>query len=306
MRRGRDARGDGSAACFPDGLPSTRLPPPASRRWHGAGSLPSLRGRMNTPSSWVALAACLALGSGVSALADAPEMFGCAVEGRLAAVKEDGSVVQERPPDETARLYVEHCDFVALGRFPAITAAEYDRETPATVVALFRPEEVLLGPQLAAARVRIAGDMLVEPGEAVSRATAEGVHRSDRLIQVRMHDAIVQDLRRLRGRSEAGTSGDLLGAMEENLRRLFYPRLARKIDRRTTAAHGGGGRPSRGTTFHQEGGAVQRNRTFLLGLDMNEGAEFDHLGATYTLVHWGDYADEVAHAIRARRPHAAR
>ena len=258
---------------------------------------------MKTTFSWVTLAFCLTSGGGVPAVAAEPEMFGCGVYARSAVMKRDGSLVWQDAPDEMARLY-EHCDFVALGRFSTITITEYDTKALYAVVALFEPEEVLLGPQLAGVRVRIPASMLVEPGEDVSRDVAEAVDLDHGYERVLLHDSILQDLGILR-RGDVHGRDRLLEALEEKTGRVLHPPQREPIDRRTAMKLGTGA--SAGTTFYQEGGAIRPDRTFLLGLDAQpEGGGAGRLNAIYALIHWGAYADEVARAIRVRRSRAAR
>ena len=117
----------------------------------------------------VALRALLAMLSVAPAVADAPEYFGCGAIGRTAEVQSDGSVVHEMSPARMARIYTEHCDLVAMGRFSAITITDYDEKRPENVKGHFLVDEVLHGPQLDGFRIRVDYWMLVQPGESVSR-----------------------------------------------------------------------------------------------------------------------------------------
>lgn len=76
----------------------------------------------------------------------------------------DGTVVQDVTPDETAQFYIAHCDYVAVGRFTAITVADYHRITSKTVEALFVADEILVGPELVTVRVRMLEACLCNRG----------------------------------------------------------------------------------------------------------------------------------------------
>ncbi len=245
------------------------------------------------------LQAMALLASGM-AWADVPEMFGCGAIGRLAVVETDGSITQKIAPEDMAQIYIEHCDFVALGRFSAITVIDYEKRSPSNVKALFATDEVLLGPELAGVRVSVAGGMLVQPGESVSRNTAKNVYNDDAVVQIDLTSAIIEDLRDLH-RNGARLTDERLATLEEKVGKLRRPRPGR-IDRRTELTIGHRNIAiGWGTTFYQEGGAVSPNTRFLLGLDVtqHDGPAYEQLSYSYMLLHWGDYAESVAGAIRA-------
>lgn len=230
--------------------------------------------------------------------ADAPEMYSCAVVGRAAVVRPDGTVLQETKPLDMARYY-RQCDFVATGRFSAVTIADYDMRSPEAVVAVFETEEVLVGAELAYVRVRVAGGMLVQPGETVSRETAGNVYENDELTRMRLHDTIVDDLRQLH-RQGAVLTDERLRSLEGMLGRLWLLRTAR-IDRATEMRFGTDGMfISAGTSFYHEGGAIDPDTLFLLGLDAvrHEGTAHEKLDGINALIHWGDFAAAVADVIR--------
>ena len=234
------------------------------------------------------------------ASAEVPEMYGCGVSERLAEVEADGTVDQRTAPADMARVYMEHCDFVALGRFEAVTIEDYDQVAPESVLALFVTDDVLIGQPLDAVRVEVYHSMLVEPGETVSRNTSRKAHQNEELERLEVHDAIVAQLADLH-RTQAPLSSELLSALERMARGLSLP-THRPFDRMTESGTGGAGWfASAGTTFFREGGAISPGTQFLLGLDVDEpGSRHDQrLMPIYTLIHWGDYAAAVADAIRA-------
>ena len=244
----------------------------------------------------LALASALACGM---AWAEPPEMFGCGAAGPAAQVERDGTVVQDVTPDEMAQFYIAHCDYVAVGRFTAITVADYDRIVPKTVEASFVADEVLVGPELFTVRVRMLGGMLVQPGESVSRNAAFNVYRAHESAQLGLHDAIVEDLRDLH-RTGASLTDARLRDLEDQLGKL-WPR-GQPIDRATEVALGDrNGFVTAGTTFYREGGAVAPSTQFLVGLDADQHEGHDRLIGIYSLLHWGDYAVAVSEAIRAAK-----
>ena len=225
-------------------------------------------------------------------------MFGCGAVGRSVVVETDGSVTQRVAPADLAQFYTKHCDYVAVGRFSAVTIVDYDRALPRNVEALFTADELLLGPDLRAVRVRISGSMLVRPGGKVSRNAAANVHQRDQSVRLELYDALIEDLRDL-NETRARLTDERLRGIEERVRSLLLLPRPGPIDR-VTEVRDGTWKPtvSHGTTFFHEGGAVDPNTQFLLGLDANENPGFGELNAIYMLLHWGDYAVAVAEAIR--------
>ena len=248
----------------------------------------------------LALAASLTA-SGMAS-AEVPEMFGCGVSVRRAVIAADGTVEQRIAPADMARIYIEHCDFVALGRFAAVTVADYDKVSPESVVALFVTDDVLIGQPLDAVRVEVHHSMLVQPGETVSRNTAWYVLQNEDFERLEVHDAIVAQLADLH-RTQARLSSERLSSLERMVGELWRP-PRRPIDRMAELATGNAGTfVSVGTTFFREGGAISPGTQFLLGLDVDE-PKFRHnrrLTAFDKLIHWGDFAVAVADAIRAAR-----
>ena len=242
------------------------------------------------------------LACGVTA-ADVPEMFGCGVLGRAAEIETDGTVVQQVEPAEMADFYIEHCDFIAVGRFSAVTVADYHEIRPRNVEALFVTDEILVGAELAAVRVKVSYFMLVQPGDAVSRNTAANVHQRDQFTRLDLHESIVEDLRDL-NRTRARLTDEQLGSIEGRVQSLLLLPRSGSIDR-VTELTDGSWRPfvTGGATFYREGGALDPDTQFLIGLDASprEGPPFERLNPIYSLLHWGDYAVAVANGVRAAR-----
>jgi len=209
--------------------------------------------------------------------------------------------VTSSAPQVAAQLLLEESDLVAWGEFVNLREADSDGRdvlAPRQVTLSFRVSQVYKGSATDGSSVRIElnSDMLVYPGDDVSRYSKRldvRRNRREELGLIRSQLAALDDAKRTGALSERQHANER-ARLDSRAAELAQQPLDTS-SRMAFVSHGG--------TFYDIG-AITEGELYLVGLEAISTREgtygLDDL-ATNRNIFWGELADDVADALAARR-----
>ena len=254
------------------------------------------------------------------------ELYPCAAYARLGTMDESGTVTRPTSVQEIAAGMARHCDYVLLGRFVSVSERNYDRllvPPDEPVVSTFRVSEVLRGKAMTVAAIRLDENMLVAPGEDVSRYLHRLGNAENKVYRFELTTQIERELASIRDSGKPLTTSQHERLVDAVKRLVDVPPRTRREQHYMVR-----GRllTSSPLSFHSELGAIRPGDLYLVGLDdePTTGSSFrtaqedqhdghrdnenvtawpigSYVNVLHTYLFWGREALDIAAALREQR-----